>query len=339
MSNLEVANGATRVSNIEIGGQRRTQGFIDFLKSEQAAEKAREAQLLAPVLEENRKLAAAQKETWRKPLAELDTFGQRRLETSTPNLGLPTIDAAIFDDPDKSTEAGQAARETIAEFLKSMTSKSGWVLSQSAQAKLKRFVLAQTVVHTTAVTEHALWASLEWLVEGGCFADGEYGYDPALITVTQSEAEQTPQTMNDVLTSMDINSSEGAAALRKATDREWMQSLSPLVEQFWDFLRDTYAIVPQDSDAKYLFGRGGLFEQRGWAITPENLNSARRYMANSGHWVDAQGFAALSVQEVLDSRLAKSEIDRPTYLRECLRFERMGKLNRPVREAKGLFLN
>jgi hypothetical protein len=113
-----------------------------------------------------------------------------------------------------------------------------------------------------------------------------------------------------------------------------MQNLAPLVGEWYSHLENQYSIVVSKEDADYLFNPyTGVFTKFGWAINADNLNAARRHMANAGKWA-----GAFSVQEHVDARLARNEIGFATYNYEFNRLTRAGIWNKPLREAtsKGL---
>lgn len=327
------------LSTVEIDGQRYSKKFIQDV---QAAEDAKNARAMKPVQDSLRQIHAEYRRMWAAPIDILQKASSGWVESATPNLGLPTISEETYDsytgDPQRATEDARAMLRDIATLIAELPPRTGYVLGQNGAKRFRMFVLAQTKFQSAAVNLEMMLTCFRYLLDGNCFPESEYGYDEDL-RVTEPQSESTPQSMDAVLSTMDINSREGDAALRKATEREWRYSHFPLVGEFWAFLKSTYLINPPDSDINYLLAPGGLFERRGWAITVDNLNAARRHMANSGRWVDAEGNPAITVQEVLDAKLNKNEIDYPTFVRECTRFDRMGKLNGPVREAKGFFLN
>jgi len=338
---LQSYGGATRLTNIEIEGQKRSEGFLSFLAEEQRKQAEKDARLMAPVTEALRALRAEQHAVWARPVADLKKLPQSWFADKTPDLGLPRIPQDVIDSfaTDKRAAEDMTARikSETGNFLNNLPARTGWVLSKDAQQRLQLFVQSQVIFQDAAVNQTSLGEMLSWLLDGECFGDSA-GYDSALCTVTELEAEPQPELMDDVLRTVDINTQDGSRRLKRATDLEWMRGYAQVIHEFYNYLQDVYGISLRDEDAKFLFGPAGLFEQRGWCICATHLNAARRHAANTGRFVDSEGNPALTVQEVLDSRLAKGELDRPAYVRECMRFQRMNKLDRPVREVKGLYL-
>lgn len=98
MSNLQIDGGATRLTNVVVGNQRRTEGFLKFLESEQAAEDGKNATAMRPIQDTLRAIVAEERAFWGKPLAELKQLGQANFEALTPDLNFPTMAEEIARD-------------------------------------------------------------------------------------------------------------------------------------------------------------------------------------------------------------------------------------------------
>jgi hypothetical protein len=326
------AFGETRLTNVEIGGQKRTAGFIQFLAEEQARQDAQAAKLLEPAQQALRTAMQEMRQVWRGMTPERLAKAWKDsefMESITPDLGLPENSedhwAQYDNNPEKAQADVRVVNQRIAEFIKSLPQHTGVVLSRNDQTKLTKFIFAEMVKRNAAFSEAMCGACYNWLWEGECFND--FGLDESLITVVEPQQEKT-LTVDDVLRTVDTTTKDGSALLKKVVDQQWAKELDPLVSAWFEHLAQDYSITVSRDVAQYLFGPAGWFSTRGLAINAENLNAARRHLTARGV------FDALTAQEQLDLRLQRNEIGRPEYMFLCNRCLSAGVLNRPVKEAR-----
>jgi len=314
---------------------QRSAGFRAFIQEEQSREAAKTAKLLEPVQETFRQLHAEYRKAWATPIEKLAKVVNDNywLDASVPDLGLPTADYDHMD-PQTATTTGQAGRQKISNFIDELPTLTGYVLDANGAKRFRLFVISQVKIRSVEISTSNLLACFEYMMPD-CFADSEYGFDSDLKRVESTPTpEREPPTMDEILATTDTTTKEGAAKLKAATDREWGQNLAPLVEEWYSHLRSDYGIVVSKEDADYLFNPyTGLFATRGWAITADNLNAARRHMHSIGRWA-----GALAVCEYIDQSFKNGGIDFATYNREFARLTRAGVWNKSMREAteKGL---
>lgn len=217
-------------------------------------------------------------------------------------------------------------------FLAALTA-SGVTLSSGARTRLAAYCEAQNT-HShgqLGITVGNLDAAYSRLKSLGVFADGEIE-EPTPEPVTPKDG---PISVSEILATTDTSTREGNAKLKAAVDYEWMQSYAPLVRDWYAQLEQDYGIVCNAEDAKYLFDpMTGWFAKMGLGITPANLNAARRHMARSHRWVDAQGHPAISVEEYFLAMLSSRELEYSACTREFQKYSRVNLWTRPLREAK-----
>jgi hypothetical protein len=329
----QAAFGETRLTNTEIGGQRRTEGFIKFLAEEQQRQNERAAQLLEPARQALRAAMQEMRQVWRGMTPERLAKAWKDSDymlSITPDLGLaenPDEHWTQYDNnPEKAQADVQVVKQCIADFIKSIPQHTGVVLSRNDQTKLTKLIFAEMVTRNAAFSEAMCGACYNWLWEGECFND--FGFDESLITITEPQQEKMPLTVDDVLRTVDTTTKDGSALLKKVVDQQWAKELDPLVSAWFEHLAQDYSITVSRDVAQYLFGPAGWFSTRGLAINAENLNAARRHLTARGV------FDALTTQEQLDLRLQRNEIGRPEYMFLCNRCLSAGVLNRPVKEAR-----
>lgn len=162
-------------------------------------ERARIARRTAPIVaEENKARAAAEvkiKRFWSQPMTTIaQVFDPNAKRTATwadalvPRNDDGQADVNLGAFPTASTYAEDAALAAFENFKKTVTQRTGVVLSPVGEYRVFAFVMRQSDLQSADPTSEEMWfTALNRLSQLEAFAEGEYGYDESLRTVAPSE--------------------------------------------------------------------------------------------------------------------------------------------------------
>jgi len=284
----------------------RSKGFRQHVAQEQAEQKSRLDQSLAPILAERQRLAAQyaalQAPTYRKPLPEL-----KRLWTKA-NGNIEALSALYWNctmkpDLERTTlQPPEEAEAALQKFVTEVLPAQGWVLGVGGVYRLTMAIAVAVQVAGEVVTTETCQAFFDMLRRYECFdlSVGEISF-----TEPQPQPEPAPKVS---LEEIDSRTPEGRMLERQLVTEQAQEHCLPLQRLWFQSLADNYdGFKPTRADWEFIIT---LFQRHN--LDPNSAASydrVRRLMCKLGKW-DARRLLTLSdLQEQCVDRLDMSNRD------------------------------